>query len=167
MTFLAHRDLSRLFDVLKLAGYQCVAPQVRDGTIVYDILDNLAQLPRGVSDQQSPGKYRLTQTDSPRYFAWANGAEALKPMTFAPREILWKAERDVQGNLQFVESPLEFKPLAIFGVRACDLAALHILDQHFAYNTYADKYYNARRRQLLFISVDCSHPAPTCFCAST
>lgn len=168
MTFLAHQHLPQLFEVLKQAGFQCVAPQVREGTIVYDILEECAQLPRGVSDQQAPGKYRLTQQDdNPRYFAWANGAEALKPMTFAPREILWKAERDVQGQLRFVESGLEFKPLAVFGVRPCDLAALHILDQHFAYNTYADKYYNARRRQMLLISVDCSHPAPTCFCAST
>lgn len=168
MTFLAHQHLPQLFEVLKQAGFQCIAPQVRDGTIVYDILEDCAQLPRGVSDQQAPGKYRLSQQDdNPRYFAWANGAEALKPMTFAPREILWKAERDEQGQLRFVESGLEFKPLAVFGVRPCDLAALHIMDQHFAYNTYADKYYNARRRHMLLISVDCSHPAPTCFCAST
>jgi ferredoxin len=52
-------------------------------------------------------------------------------------------------------------------VRACDLAALALQDQHFLEGPYPDPGYRARRAGLLIVAVHCSHPAETCFCAST
>jgi len=46
-----------LIDVLIAEGYRCLAPQVRDGAIVYDVLADVAHLPVGVHDQQLPGQY--------------------------------------------------------------------------------------------------------------
>jgi ferredoxin len=57
--------------------------------------------------------------------------------------------------------------IAVLGVRACDLAALALLDQHFMQPPHADPRYSTRRAGLLLIAVNCSHPAATCFCAST
>lgn len=165
--FLARADLQCLLDALKASHRKLLGPQVRDGAVVFDALDRVEQLPRGWRDEQAPGRYRLTASDSPRCFAWAVGAQALKPLTFAPREVLWRAERNGRGELQFSEPPLNTPPLAVIGVRACDLAALHLQDQHFAYGEYADSYYNRRRRSLFIVAVDCAHPAATCFCAST
>ena len=138
---------------------------MRDGAIVYDTLDEISQLPTGVHDTQAPGSYRLASDDSLRAFAWANGPQALKPLTFAPEEPLWQAQSSEQG-IRFVEQLPKSEPLAVIGVRACDLAALELQDAHFL-DKVRDPYYAARRRGLFLVAVHCSHPAETCFCAST
>jgi Predicted oxidoreductases of the aldo/keto reductase family len=158
--FLPRQELQRLFDRLRTAGFHCIAPQVRDGAIVYDTLADAAALPQGQHDRQAAGSYRLERDDSARCFAWANGPQALKPLTFAPRESLWRAEQ----GADFTPAALHDLPTAVLGVRACDLAALQIHDLHFRNN---DPYYAARRERLFLVAVNCSHPAETCFCAST
>ncbi|MBV1788299.1 4Fe-4S dicluster domain-containing protein [Marinobacterium sp. D7] len=164
--FLPMARLQTLIDTLIDDGFRCVAPQVRDGAILYDTLDKVKQLPKGVTQEQSNGRYRLHQTDSTRNFAWANGPQAIKPLTFAPREELWYSEVKSDGSLKFYQAPTETEPVAILGVRACDLAALALQDQHFQHS-FPDPYYDARRKRLLLIAVHCTHPAETCFCAST
>jgi sulfhydrogenase subunit beta (sulfur reductase) len=156
-----------LLDVLRAAGYRCIGPQVRDDTIVYDALDNVQQLPTGVRDAQRPGAYRLEAAATSRSFAWANGPQALKPLTFAGREGLWRAQRSdgVAVHFQAVEPQVE--RLAVIGVRACDLAALAIQEMHFLRGAFPDPYFKARRERLFLVAVDCTHPAQTCFCAST
>ena len=165
--FLPGAQLQRLLDALRGAAMRCVGPQLRDGAIVYDSLDTVDALPRGLRDQQSPGEYRVHATPDARYFAWANGPQALKPFLFAPREVLWRAERDADGRLRFQETPPQVAPLAVIGARACDLAALRIQDKVFLHGPYPDPYYAARRASLFIVAVNCSHPAETCFCAST
>ena len=165
--FLPRTALTQLLAVLTQAGYRCVGPQVRDGAIVYDNLRDVQDLPRGVHDRQAPGAYRIETSASPRCFAWATGPQALKPLLFAPQETLWRAERDAQGGLRFVETAPATEALAVIGVRACDLAALRLHDQHFLAGTHPDPAYRARRASLLLVAVHCTHPADTCFCAST
>jgi sulfhydrogenase subunit beta (sulfur reductase) len=165
--FLPRTALTQLLEVLVQAGYRCLGPQLRDGAIVYDTLRSVQDLPRGVRDLQAPGRYRIETSDSQRCFAWANGPQALKPLLFSPHETLWHATRDVQGTLQFEETAAVAEALAVIGVRACDLAALRLHDQHFLAGTYPDPTYRARRAALLIVAVHCTHPADTCFCAST
>ncbi len=167
LSFLARDDFSHLLRALHKAGFQVIGPQVRDGTIVFDTLNNIEQLPQGVHDQQTPGSYRLETSDSPRYFAWANGPQAIKPLVFTPRETLWSSERGKDGSLSFSENTPEVKPTAIIGARPCDIAALYIQDKHFLQQEKVDPYYKTRREQLLLIVVNCTHPADSCFCAST
>jgi sulfhydrogenase subunit beta (sulfur reductase) len=165
--FLPRAGLQTLLDVLHQAGYRCVGPQVRDGAIVYDELARIEQLTRDMQDRQTPGSYRIETVASPRHFSWANGPQAFKPFLFAPREILWRAERDEDDTIRFVDTPVSSTPLAVIGVRACDLAALRLQDQHFLEGPFADPHYGARREGLLVVAVNCTHPADTCFCAST
>ncbi len=165
--FLARSDLPRLLEALEQAGYRVIGPQLRDGAIVYDTLARVADLPAGVHDAQAPGRYRLERDTSPRCFAWANGPQALKPLVFAPQESLWKAERGRDGRLRFIEQRPEIQPLAVLGVRACDLAALRLQDRHFLKKDCEDTHYGARRAGLFLIAVHCTRPAETCFCSST
>ncbi len=164
--FLPRAGLQQMISLLQDQGYRCVGPQLRDDAILYDTLSDADQLPAGIIQQQSPGAYRLQRIDSPRCFSWANGPQALKPLTFAPREALWYARVEPDGNLRFREAAADDEPLAVLGVRACDLAALALQDQHFL-QAQPDPYYNARRRRLFLIAVHCSHSADTCFCAAT
>ncbi|BAV34416.1 cytochrome C [Sulfuricaulis limicola] len=165
--FLPRAWIQALLDALHRAGYRCVGPQVRDGAIVYDTLDRAGALPQGVRDRQGPGQYRLETTASPRYFSWANGPQALKPFLFAPHEVMWRAERDARGAIRFSEIMPAAEMLAVIGARACDLAALRLQDRHFLQGKFADPYYAARRKNLFLVAVHCTHPADTCFCAST
>ncbi|MBV0934363.1 4Fe-4S dicluster domain-containing protein [Marinobacterium weihaiense] len=161
--YLPRAALPQLIQHLHRHGYTVLGPQVVDNAILYRPLADTDVLPTGIEQVQRPGEYRLIQTDSPRQFSWANGPQALKPLTFAPRETLWRSTLQTDGSLRFEEVLADARPTAVIGVRGCDLAALALQDQHFA----ADPYYRQRRDDLLLIAVDCSHPADTCFCAST
>jgi len=165
--YMTRDQLQVLIDELRAMGYRCVGPQVRDGAIVYDNFAACAQLPQGVSEQQSPGRYVLSKTGNQRYFSWANGPQAIKPYVFAPRENLWRTEQNGDGQLRFVDLTPDPEPVAIIGVRACDLAELYIQDKHFLHAEKKDPYYLARRQKLFLVAVNCTHPAETCFCVST
>lgn len=165
--FLERGRFRELFERLVLRGYQTLAPVVRDGTIVYAGVSGPEDLPRGLRDFQTPGSYRLEAAESGRFFAWANGPQALKPLLFAPREILWETRRESDGALSFSSSTPSPRPLAVIGIRACDLSALALSDRHFGKGPFPDPGYALRRRDLFLVAVDCSHPADTCFCAST
>ena len=166
--FLPRERLQALVDGLRSAGYRCIGPQTKEGAIVYDTLQSADELPHGVHDEQGPGSYRLMQhTAGRRCFAWANGPQALKALSFAPRESLWRVERDGNGRLCFRETLPTAAAIAVIGVRACDLAALRIQDRIFLQERYPDPYYSARRKGLFIVAVNCSHPAATCFCVST
>ncbi len=164
--FLPRPQLDALLAALRNDGYRVIGPLVRDGAIQYADLAGADALPRGWTDDQAPGRYRLSEVDSPRCFAWANGPQALKPYLFTARETLWEVQRAPDGRLAFTPTAPDAQPIAIIGARACDLAALALSDQHFL-GQVRDPYYAARRQGLFVVAVHCAYPADTCFCAST
>ncbi|MCU7829794.1 MAG: 4Fe-4S dicluster domain-containing protein [Candidatus Thiodiazotropha sp. (ex Myrtea sp. 'scaly one' KF741663)] len=162
--FLTRDALEKLFIVLSQLGYQILGPVVRDGAIQFDTLSAADQLPRGVSNDQQPGHYRLEQGENQRQFDWNHGPQGLKPVCFSPREVLWAEQSNPPV---FNPVPPNIEPTAVVGVRACDLAALAIQDRHFLSGSDPDPHYRQRRESLLLIGVDCARSAATCFCAST
>lgn len=162
--FLPRSSLQTLFSVLEQTGYRVYGPQVRDGTIQFGPLDGAASLPVGVTNDQQPGHYRLKSGDSQRVFDWNHGPQGLKPLCFAPREVLWQESVE---PFAFRRTLPEVPPTAVIGVRACDLAALAIQDHHFLLEMRPDPHYRERRESLLLIGIDCAHSAQTCFCVST
>jgi hypothetical protein len=54
-------DLTALIEALRARGYRVLGRQTRDGAIVYDTVRGVADLPRGWTDQQEPGRYRRRQ----------------------------------------------------------------------------------------------------------
>ena len=164
--YLPLTQLTSLAARLMARGYQCLGPAVENGAIVMRELDAPDDLPRGLLAEQAPGRYRLTLAPHNRYFAWANGPQAIKPQTFAPQESLWRVERDAAGRLHFAAVLPAAPAQAIIGVRACDLAALSLQDAHFLRTGRRDPHYAQRREQLFLVAVQCAEPAATCFCAS-
>lgn len=165
--FLFRNELQCLLDCLITKGFKVIGPKVEDGALVYSPLEQVAELPLGWSDQQAPGRYRINQTDSVRYFHWANGPQALKPLLNPSRNILWQAKRQADGSLEFIVPDDSISPVAVIGVKSCDLSALALQDQHFLEGEYPDPTYQARRKSLFLVAVNCSTAASTCFCAST
>lgn len=164
--FLPTANLQALIEALQNAGYSCVAPQVKQGAIVYDVLTHVDQLPWGVRDRQGPGEYTLEPTGEKKAFSWANGPQAIKPVLFKPRETVWRVERNSQGKLEFKPYQDEGPPIAFIGARSCDLAAMSIQDKIFLEGEYQDPNYSQRRAQLFVVAVNCSTSSANCFCVS-
>jgi sulfhydrogenase subunit beta (sulfur reductase) len=58
----------------------------------------------------------------------------------------------------------QVKPFAVFGLKACDLRSMEILDRVFMEKDFEDASYIARREMMFVVSSDCSSPAESCFC---
>jgi sulfhydrogenase subunit beta (sulfur reductase) len=162
---LPRANLQRLFDALSAEGYRIVGPALRDGSVVWETVQLVSNLPIGWRDQQEPGRYRLEQTSSHEVFGVVHGPQTLKPFVFAPREPLLQIERSKGGFTTHPTFPQSEK-VAIIGARACDLAGLATQDQIFLNGAYRDPYYAARREGLFLIAVNCTRALATCFCAS-
>ncbi|MBY6196419.1 4Fe-4S dicluster domain-containing protein [Vibrio hangzhouensis] len=155
-----------LFEALQRQGYKIIGPTPRDNTIVFDTVTSPSDLAHSVIDQQQPGSYRLVKDKSNRYFSWNTGPQALKPLLFTPRQTLWTCS-EYDGELQFKSPYQHIEPIAVIGVRACDLAALAIHDQHFLHGAYSDNFYQKRRENILLVAVNCGRSNEQCFCVST
>lgn len=164
---LPRTEFDSLLDTLSSMGARCIGPTVRDHAIVYGPLTSANALPQGIHDQQAPGSYQLSNQQDNRWFAWANGPQALKPLLFAPEEELWQVRRESDGGLDFETQVPDSGLLAVIGVRACDLAAMTLQDQHFINGDNIDQAYASRRQNLILIAINCTHPAATCFCHAT
>ncbi len=165
LALLPTSSLPRLIDLLQARGYRVVGPTVRGGAVLWDTIQQVADLPVGWRDAQEPGRYRLGNTGSHQMFGVVHGPQSLKPFTFAPREPLLQIERTTNGFSARPTLPQQEK-VAIVGARACDLAGLAIQDQIFLNDVYRDPYYEARSEGLFLVAVNCTRALATCFCAS-
>jgi ferredoxin len=165
--FLSHAQFNQLLGALREDGYTCIGPQVREESIVFEELNDAEQLPWGIQDVQAPGSYRLKQTGRQEAFAFTHGAQGIKPLLFKPRESLWRVERDDAGKLSFKSVEPQVKPLALIGMRACDLAGMAVQDKTFIQDTYQDRRYRLQREQLFIVAVNCAYSSANCFCVST
>jgi ferredoxin len=67
------------------------------------------------------------------------------------------------NNYEIIPQPTETQPFVLFGVRACDAAAISILDSVFL-GEPTDEFYQARRQGACIITLACDKPGATCFC---
>ncbi len=164
---LQRRHADTLLARLRARGYRVLGPRVRDGAIVLAPLQRWDQLPEGLEDDTAPGHYRLRHAGHRHCFRWSLPQQGLKPWVFPPEERLWRVQRRHGHHLRFQAAPTEAPRYAVLGVRACELAALDLLDRHFLAEPHPDPRYRARRQGLFLIAVHCQRAAATCFCAST
>jgi sulfhydrogenase subunit beta (sulfur reductase) len=159
------QGLQQLLEVLNSQGFQTVGPTLRQGTLVYDRISSLADLPRGWSDEQDGGVFRLRKIKEPLFFSYGVGQHSWKRFLYPPRRRLWQARRDGNG-FQVLAPEEEAVKFAFIGVHACDLAALAVQDKVFLEGPFIDSHYRARREQAFILAVNCSQACGTGFCAS-
>lgn len=164
--WLAAEDLGQLIQTLRARGYCVVGPTIRQGAVVYDEILSPEDLPRGWTDSQEAGRYRLEHRGDERYFGFNVGPHSWKQFLFPPSAVVATARQTEQGwELQAATG--ENSPrYAFLGVRACELAAIAVQDRVFLEGGYVDPLYRARRQNALIIAVNCTASAPTCFCHS-
>ncbi len=166
---LERTEFDTLLATLRRRGHTLIGPTVKDGAILWGEIATAADLPAGWTDDQEGGRYRLTKRDDPALFGYTVGPDSLKKY-FLPPSLAIICSRRKKGSLEFTEtpSPKDSTPpkLAFIGVRACDLAAIAVLDRVLMQGTYTDPYYKTIRSNSFILAIHCTGAGHTCFCAS-
>ena len=163
-------DLDALLACLWRRGYRVIGPTLRDDAIVYDELPSSAQLPIGWTDRQEAGRYRLERRRDQACFGYVVGPQSYKRTLSPPAIRLFRARlrsTDGEPSTQFVLEQDVPEPVryAFFGVRACELAAMHVQDRVFL-GDVVDPVYAHRRSDNFIVAVQCAEAGGTCFCDS-
>ena len=152
--------LEPLVAELRRRSFTVYAPVLDHGRLVIRPIAAAAELPRGVVDEQSPGTHRLAHVGD-RFFDYTVPADSWKRLFFPPRLRLWSA---IAGTIESEPDPVS--PVALLGVRGCDLAAIEVQDRVFMHGEHPDPHYRSRREGSFIVAVNCARAAPTCFCPS-
>jgi sulfhydrogenase subunit beta (sulfur reductase) len=157
--------LQALIDALRKRGRKIIGPTAADGAIIYDEIDGVCDLPRGVTDEQQPGRYALRRRDDDALFGFAVGPQSWKKFLHVPALRLWRAERR-DNDVSIEATAPATEPVAFIGVRACELAAIAIQDRVLMGGDYVDPHYRARRDGAFLVALNCGVAGGTCFCVS-
>lgn len=87
-----------------------------------------------------------------------------KDAFFPQSENLYSCGRK-EGKLTITPQERCSSPFVVFGIRACDVRAVDVLDRVFLAEP-VDTYYAARREHGIIVSLACHHPETSCFCTS-
>ena len=68
--FISKAAFARIFDVLTDREYTVIGPTLDQDAIIYDRIYSVDDLPRGWTDEQAPGEYRLKQRDDEALFGY-------------------------------------------------------------------------------------------------
>lgn len=66
----------------------------------------------------------------------------------------------------FKETPKDYTPQAIVGIRPCDAQAFQIVKRNFDNPEYRDPWWVQRFESTVLVGLGCNAPCPTCFCTS-
>ncbi|MFN0155345.1 MAG: 4Fe-4S dicluster domain-containing protein [Gaiella sp.] len=158
--------LQALVVTLARRGYRVMGPIVRDGAIVYDEITSADVLPAGWSEEQEAATYRLVRREDEAVFAFASSPQSWKSWLLPSRVRLWRVSPPTVDGLAVDEEQPPDRPLALIGVRSCDLHAIAIQDRVFLEGAYVERDYAGRRDGAFLVAVNCSTPGGTCFCTS-
>ncbi len=158
--------IGALVGVLLDRGFTVAGPTKSDAAISYAEIDSIDDLPAGWTDHQEPGTYRLVRRDDDALFGYVGGQTSWKRFLYPPHSELLHIRRHDDGSLDFSEPAPENRRYAFIGVRGCELAAIAIQDTVFLDSGYVDRTYEAKRRDLFLVAVNCAVVGGTCFCAS-
>src|SRR5271165_4945803 len=120
---------------------------------------------QAILDQLRELSYRLHRNGDGAYFDYVVGPHSLKDYLCPPQATLLECQRHgTDWEMRVPELPSQ--PLAILGPRSCDLHALAMQDRIFLGDRFVNPDYEARRRGLFVLAINCGRAASTCFCTS-
>ncbi len=166
MNFLTTENLNALIHSLHAKGYRVIGPRKEGTAIVPGDVKDIADLPAGWNDVQSPGQYRVRQNEKAGPFSHTVGPLNWKRFLFRPQRTLIRSKRSGKDLAFEIGDDVPQPPLAFLGIRPCDLSALAILDKVFLGPEYQDPQYAEARKRLFIVAANCTEPGGTCFCAS-
>ena len=168
--YLARSALDDLIQTLHKQGYSVLGPRVVDGAISLQPIESATQLPKGLSDQQDGGSYRVVEGEPELTFEYVVGPDGPKRYLFPANLRLFEFHVETD-NFVLDAGPPQVPKLAMLGVRACELAALEVHDRVFGmddprmFRCESEPWYTQIRQEALLVAVNCTrhsrffHPA--------
>ncbi|CAD5378442.1 conserved hypothetical protein [Pseudomonas sp. OF001] len=131
----------------ELDSVERLRAQLAGGRVLYEVRE----------DGQGGRHWQAVTADDPSPFVADPEPPpfSAKAFFFAEREAVFRVEGD-----RFVACLPEVADQVLFGLHACDLAAVSYQDQFFA----ADPHYRRRRAATLLVGIDCRHSCSQGFC---
>jgi NAD(P)H-flavin reductase/Fe-S-cluster-containing hydrogenase component 2 len=167
--FLPRADVDRLIVALRADDREVIGPQVREGALMLGEIHSSGDLPKGVGARTVPGHATLVENGGDRLFDQPPGPSSWKRWTFPPHvtQSVWPEPDEPSIHARHPQNPpRNVTRKAFVGVRACEIAALHIQDRVLLDGPVVDHDYAARRRDNLIVAVECAVAGETCFCTS-
>ena len=158
-----HQDFDHFLQAFKDRGIRTFGPTVRDHAIVYEEIDSSSDLPIGITDTQSPGAYRLKQRQDNAFFGYTVSPFSWKRFLDPPRQKLFSVKKE---GMVIREDLTDEQPMALIGVKACELAAIRIQDRVFLEGAFVNPVYKKHRDACLIVGVHCYEAGKSCFCTS-
>ena len=134
-------------------------------------LENLSKLYAAIAEKQSL-ILPIKAAGQTNYGLWTEGAEvdlqtlktvkSAKDAFFPQSETLYHCLRDGK-NLSIQPVALEDESFVVFGMKACDVRGIKVLDKVFLADP-VDSFYCARRKHGIIVSLACGQPEESCFC---
>ena len=75
------------------------------------------------------------------------------------------AKDDPQAGI-LKETPKDFSPRLVVGIRPCDARAFQLMDVNFDNPQYQDPWWVKRRENTVLVGLACNEPCTSCFCTS-
>lgn len=159
-------EFGSLIGAIRGAGFRPFGPKIGDGAITLGELSESSNHPPGWTDEQSPGSYRLQRTGSPALFDYVLGPHSWKQFLHPPIVSLWRRNGSTGEIESVTHATGNRQPLALIGVRPCELAAIAVQDRVLIGDSETDPVYHASRADAFVLVINCARPGGTCFCAS-
>ena len=104
-----------------------------------------------------PGTTACARRDDDALFGHSAGPQSWKQFLHPPRQKLWSSDG---------QEPEQTPRYAFLGVRACDLAAIAMLNGVLGKGAHPDQGFVGRLGRIFVVAVNCTEPGGLCFCAS-
>lgn len=108
------------------------------------------------------------------YSAWTEGADvdltALKTVK-SPKDAFFPQSENLytcfkeNGNISIKPEDLQDKDFVVFGMKACDIRGVEVLDRVFLSDP-VDSFYASRRKHGIIVGLACNNPEESCFCTT-
>jgi len=161
---ISQEGLKRLMAALSALG-DLIGPKAIGGVLTYARISGPEDMPRGMTDEQSAGRYRLLPSGREAYFDFTLGAQGWKSFFSPPSVELFSVTNGADGYT-ITQSEPALRPLVLFGVRPCELAAIAMQDKIYTQGDHVDQVYAARRKGAFIVAINCARPSGGCFCVS-
>ncbi len=156
-------DLKVLFDNLS-PSYRIIGPKIVSGAVLMSEI-SADDIPAGYRDSQQPGSYRVEKWSQNEIFSFSPGPDSLKKFLHPAVTEAFFFRKTPKGLTAEVPATKD-KPMAFIGIRACDVAAMSLLDKVFLEGPVRHSGYEGRRKDIFIVAVNCLHPGENCFCDS-
>ena len=160
--------LQAIVDDLTSEGFDVHGPSERDGALTVGPMTDAGRLPVGRRDECGPGRAGLVDRDDRARFGWSVPAQSWKRLLHPPAVVtMTMTQAGPAAPVRVTPRDHTERPLALLGVRPCELAAIGRLDRVLVdHPSTPDPEYVHRRNGAFTVVVNCGSPSATCRCTT-